>query len=89
MKWFRIVLLTISALFEFLKSYTEANRVTFYYVNKCFTYTKIGVFVPTRCLRVSNIPCYYESFIDLGTTATQATLIAAGASPSSNHRCYD
>lgn len=90
MNWLKKSILVIPALIGLLCAYAEVSRVSFNYVHICGTsvYTKIAVYNPINCIPPDPQYCLYTSSVDLGATATEATLIAAGAEHGTQKRCY-
>ncbi|MGN7706819.1 hypothetical protein [Chryseobacterium sp. 22543] len=90
MNWLKKSILVIPALVGLLYAYAEANRATFKYVHICGSsvYTKIAVYDPNNCIPPDPQYCVYTSPVDVGATATAATLEAVGAQPGPQKRCY-
>jgi hypothetical protein len=83
MKWNRQIYLAILAVFSIATAYAvnyNSKMDEQAYTNQTDdgTYTKVTDFNPLNCLNNSSHPCYYKCPVDLGPTATEAQLKAAG-----------
>jgi hypothetical protein len=70
-------------------AYAKVKRVDYVYVNVCPGYTKIiVVYNPAKCINPDIKPCCYIVHVDLGPSASEAQLIAAGGVPCAAKKCY-
>lgn len=89
MKGLKFVFMAAAAFVGLASAFAGSNRVTFTYANVANngTFQKVA-YNPLKCITVVTRPCAYISPVDLGATATTATLLAASATPTAAKAIY-
>jgi len=89
MKLVKFLPVLICVVFALGSAYAFASRVDYVYVNVCPGYTKVvSVYNPAKCVNPDTKPCCYVVHVDLGPSASEAQLIAAGGVPCAAKKCY-
>lgn len=90
MKSVKFGLMAIGGFIGIAAAIAGSHRVTFTYTNQTNngTFIKVASYNPLKCVTIVTLPCEYTSPVDLGPTASTATLISAGAIPSPSKSIY-